>query len=550
MADHHARPTEPGRRRSTRRSPPRTTAGPSIVGVVGDEVWWTEPRPAEGGRRALVRLPADGRRGVGAARPVERAQPGHRVRRPALGRARRGTRAARWWSSSTSPTSGCTRYEPDGPAPGPRPLTPSRGAADGLRWVRPAAASVERGRSVVRAGGVHRRGPDRRAPGARRRAAGRLGGRGPRRACGNSPTTATGSSPGPGSRPTAAAPPGSPGTTRAMPWDGTALMVAEVTGDGTFERGPDRRRRPRGVGRPGRVGPRRPSAARHRDRSGWWNLQRLDLDARRGRGREPCSARARRSSAGRCGRSASAGSRRWTTGSIAVVHGRGATALGILDPETGEVVDAAGPWTELAPTLAVHGQPGRRRRGQPAQRVRGRRAGHRPPGGARVDRLAAHDDPVDPAYYPEPQIRTFTGPDGREIHAHVYPPHHPDCTAPDDELPPYVVWAHGGPTGRAPLVLDLEIAYFTSRGIGVAEVNYGGSTGYGREYREPAARAVGRGRRRGLRGRRPRPGRRGHRRPRPARHPGRQRGRLDRRRLPHRAPTSTPAARSSTRSST
>ncbi|RRR68880.1 S9 family peptidase, partial [Streptomyces sp. RP5T] len=60
----------------------------------------------------------------------------------------------------------------------------------------------------------------------------------------------------------------------------------------------------------------------------------------------------------------------------------------------------------------------------------------------------------------------------------------PGYRAPADELPPYVVWAHGGPTGRAPLVLDLSIAYFTSRGIGVAEVNYGGSTGYGREYRE------------------------------------------------------------------
>lgn len=97
---------------------------------------------------------------------------------------------------------------------------------------------------------------------------------------------------------------------------------------------------------------------------------------------------------------------------------------------------------------------------------------------------SAHDDPVDPVYYPEPQIRAFTGPDDREIHAHIYPPHSPDHSAPGDELPPYVVWAHGGPTSHAPLVLDLEIAYFTSRGIGVAEVNYGGSTGYGREYRE------------------------------------------------------------------
>ncbi|WP_372350338.1 hypothetical protein [Streptomyces sp. KL116D] len=76
-------------------------------------------------------------------------------------------------------------------------------------------------------------------------------------------------------------------------------------------------------------------------------------------------------------------------------------------------------------------------------------------------------DPVDPAYYPE-QIRTFTGPTGRDVHAHIYPPHN-DRVAPDDgRLPPYRhVWAHGGPTGHA-LVLDLEIAYFTSRGIGVA----------------------------------------------------------------------------------
>jgi dipeptidyl aminopeptidase/acylaminoacyl peptidase len=66
----------------------------------------------------------------------------------------------------------------------------------------------------------------------------------------------------------------------------------------------------------------------------------------------------------------------------------------------------------------------------------------------------------------------------------VYPPRSPDFAAPEGELPPYAVWVHGGPTSRAPLVLDLEIAYFTSRGIGVVEVNHGGSTGYGRAYRE------------------------------------------------------------------
>ncbi len=90
---------------------------------------------------------------------------------------------------------------------------------------------------------------------------------------------------------------------------------------------------------------------------------------------------------------------------------------------------------------------------------------------------------VDPGHLPRPVERTFTGPGGRDVHAHLYPPRNAGFAAPEGELPPYVVWVHGGPTSRVPLVLDLEIAYFTSRGIGVVEVNYGGSTGYGREYR-------------------------------------------------------------------
>ncbi|MGW1509587.1 S9 family peptidase, partial [Streptomyces sp. NPDC002394] len=153
-----------------------------------------------------------------------------------------------------------------------------------------------------------------------------------------------------------------------------------------------------------------------------------------------------------------------------------------LDPDRRALVDAGGTRTEWASTLAAHGT-----------RVVGVAAGpHRSYELVELDTCtgrsrvvgAAHTDAVDPSYLPEPRIRTFTGPGGREIHAQVYPPHHPELGGPEGELPPYVIWAHGGPTGHAPLVLDLEIAYFTSRGIGVAEVNYGGSTGYGREYRE------------------------------------------------------------------
>jgi dipeptidyl aminopeptidase/acylaminoacyl peptidase len=73
---------------------------------------------------------------------------------------------------------------------------------------------------------------------------------------------------------------------------------------------------------------------------------------------------------------------------------------------------------------------------------------------------------------------------GRTVHALVYPPSNPRAKGPDGELPPYVVWVHGGPTGHVTALLDLEKAYFTSRGIGIIDVNYGGSTGYGRSYRE------------------------------------------------------------------
>jgi dipeptidyl aminopeptidase/acylaminoacyl peptidase len=255
-----------------------------------------------------------------------------------------------------------------------------------------------------------------------------------------------------------------------MPWDGTELLVAEVAADGTFRE-------------PGVVagGPEESIAQAEwasdgsllyaGDRTGWWNLYRDGVPL--------------------CPREEEFGGPLWQVGQrwfapldnglIAVVHGKGAARLGVLDPEHGEVVDTAGHWTEFGPTLAVHGSRivavGASEHSASEVVELDSRTGR-----ARVIGLP-HQDPVDPAYYPKPQVRTFTGPEGREIHAHIYPPHHPHHSAPDGELPPYVVWAHGGPTGRAGLVLDLEIAYFTSRGIGVAEVNYGGSTGYGREYR-------------------------------------------------------------------
>ncbi|ARF58294.1 acyl-peptide hydrolase [Streptomyces gilvosporeus] len=461
---------------------------PTFVGVVGDEVWWTEPRPAEGGRRALMRRRADG--------TVESPLPA-----PWNVRSRVLEYGGQPWAGTVTERGPLVvfsdfadqrlyAYEPDSGA-APRPLTPVSVVGGGLRWADPVLrpelgevwcvleeftgprpTDVRRVIAAVPLDGsaAEQRASVRELSDYRHRFV-----TGPRI---------------------------SPDGRRAawiawdhpqMPWDGTLVMLAEITAKGEFA-----------DVRPlvGDLGPTAPGGGESgesvaqiewaadgsllfaSDLSGWWELQRLDPDAQ---GDGVVASR------GLCpAREEEFGGPLWTigqrwflpldNGTLAVLHGRGTTALGILDPVSGELVDAAGPWTEWAPTLAVHGS-----------RVIGIAAGPRRSyeiveldtctGRARP--LAAeHTDVVDPAYYPQPQSRTFAGPDGRDVHAHVYPPHHPQYAAPEGELPPYVVWVHGGPTSHSPLVLDLELAYFTSRGIGVAVVNYGGSTGYGRQYRE------------------------------------------------------------------
>lgn len=98
------------------------------------------------------------------------------------------------------------------------------------------------------------------------------------------------------------------------------------------------------------------------------------------------------------------------------------------------------------------------------------------------------DDRLPPSdYLPEPELHTFAAPEergGREVHAVVYPPRNPEYTGPGGEVPPYIAFVHGGPTAQVVPGVSTHFAYFTSRGIGVVDVNYGGSSGYGREYRE------------------------------------------------------------------
>ncbi|MYV67363.1 prolyl oligopeptidase family serine peptidase, partial [Streptomyces sp. SID2131] len=452
---------------------------PEYPGAVGDELWWIAPRPAEGGRRALVRRRADGTEETVLPAPWN-------VRNRVL------EYGGRPWTAADRPGDGplvvfchfpdqrLYAYEPDaGPGAEPRPLTPVSAVGGGLRWADPV---VHPDRGEVWCVLEEFTGPAptdvRRVPVAVPLDGSAAGDRtAVRELTGERHRFVTG-------------PRLSPDGTRAawigwdhprMPWDGTEVLLAEVAPDGTF-------RDARTVaGGPAESIPQADWDAAGRlllvsDRTGWWNLYRAAVGDD-GALSEPVAL---------CPRPEEFGGPLWKigltwfapleNGLVAVVHGTGTTSLGILDPERGELVDAVGPWTEWAPSLAVHGT-----------RVVGVAAGpyssyelvelDTRTGRARVVG-AAHTDAVDPAYYPEPRVRTFTGPGGREIHAQLYPPRHPGFTGPAGELPPYVIRAHGGPTGHDPLVLDLEIAYFTSRGIGVAEVNYGGSTGYGREYRE------------------------------------------------------------------
>jgi dipeptidyl aminopeptidase/acylaminoacyl peptidase len=95
----------------------------------------------------------------------------------------------------------------------------------------------------------------------------------------------------------------------------------------------------------------------------------------------------------------------------------------------------------------------------------------------------ASDEPLDRALVSIPRAIEFESAGGRRAHAFYYPPANPNFEGPEGERPPVIVQIHGGPTAHAEPELDPTVLYWTSRGVGVVDVNYGGSTGFGREYR-------------------------------------------------------------------
>ncbi len=140
------------------------------------------------------------------------------------------------------------------------------------------------------------------------------------------------------------------------------------------------------------------------------------------------------------------------------------------------------PFTHWQPAISVHGSLPRGRRRQ-------RGASRTPSSGSTFKPASTSSCGVQPTScrrgVPAAAVhRDLRGPERpRRARARVRATQ-PGAQAPAGERPPFIVFVHGGPTSSSPPLLNLEYAYFTSRGIGVIDVDYGGSTGYGREYRE------------------------------------------------------------------
>jgi dipeptidyl aminopeptidase/acylaminoacyl peptidase len=267
-----------------------------------------------------------------------------------------------------------------------------------------------------------------------------------------------------------------------MPWDGTELRVAAL-GDGPVS---DKNQQQLIMGGEAEsvlapVWRDDQSLYVISDRSGWWNLYLADLLA---------FPRAL------CPREEEFAEPLWQLGyypyavlddgRIAVVHGQGQPRLGVLDPGTGQLTDFDLPYQVFGSGLSASGRSVVAIAGGPAVPLSVIKADIPAAGqSAEVHELRRTMDSVpDAGYLPVPREARLTGPSGSVVHALVYPPANPAARAPDGELPPYIVWVHGGPTSQVSPRLDLEKAFFTSRGIGIIDVNYGGSSGYGRAYRE------------------------------------------------------------------
>ena len=262
-----------------------------------------------------------------------------------------------------------------------------------------------------------------------------------------------------------------------MPWDGTELLVVDVASDGS-------------------AGPSRAVAGGEResifqpawgpdgsftfvsDRRDWWNLFREGADGEL-TNLTPMSAEF--------------AVPLWNFGYssyaflsdgriVCTYRERGVHHIALLDPATRELLDLDLPYETFEPAVSVSGQRLAFVAGGPTTPTRVVSLDF----STRAVEVLRESDVVDfdPEYMSVPEPIEFPTTDGQTAFAHYYPPTNPVAVAPDGERPPLLVNVHGGPTSEADPELHLEVQFFTSRGFAYAEVNYRGSTGYGRAFRE------------------------------------------------------------------
>lgn len=261
-----------------------------------------------------------------------------------------------------------------------------------------------------------------------------------------------------------------------MPWDGTELWIGELAEDGSLAQA---ERVAGGVGESIFQPEWSPDGMLYfvSDKSGWWNLHRRNEDGSNESLHEM---------------QAEFGMPQWVFGMsmyafesreriICAYIEKGSSRLASLETRTGKFAPVETPYTDITYLRASAGRAVFRGGSptSPASIVQLDLS----TGNAEVLRRS-NELQIDPGYFSTAQPVEFPTENGQTAHAFFYPPRNSDFVAPEGELPPLLVKSHGGPTSAAATTLALGIQYWTSRGIGVLDVNYGGSTGYGREYRE------------------------------------------------------------------
>ncbi len=261
-----------------------------------------------------------------------------------------------------------------------------------------------------------------------------------------------------------------------MPWDGCELWLGELTPAGTLKGA----RCVAGGWRESIFQPEWSPAGQlyfSSDRNGWWNLGRLN-DAEKVESV--------------CDLQSEVGMPQWVFGmsSYAFVTNerivcnsieKGTANLMLVDTTSGELTRVESPFSDIQYLRSTPGQI-IFRGGSPT----------RPSAIVRLDLATMqfaslrHSMNVEVAegYISEPEAIEFPTTGGQTAHGLFYAPKNREYTAPENERPPLLVKSHGGPTSAASASLSLAIQYLTSRGIAVLDVNYGGSSGYGRDYRE------------------------------------------------------------------